>query len=489
MEEQTQEQTESRQQLSRTGGRDELNLAEFPISVLSERVNPGVKTLYFEDEVFDKQANEPVKRKLTVTGSDAYGLPTAVDTEILVGLIQLTKLKNNFTEKKVYFSRYELLEILGWKHEGKNYARLEEALNRWMGVTLYYDKAWWNREAKTWVSEKFHILERATVADADDRRRARATGQQELALSWFTWNEVIFDSFQSDNLKRLNVDLYFALKSFVSKRVYRFLDKRFYHRHRLEFDLREFAFDHVGLSRTYSDNGKLKEKLQPALDELTEIGFLEPMSREDRYRKVSRGEWKIVLVKKSHEQKEKPAPGQRSELELSLIERGISEMAAAEFIAEYPADFISERIEAFDWMVSKKDHRVSKNPAGFLASSIRKEFTTPKGFESKAEREEKAAAARKLAEEERQRKAAEQARQQATEAAQAARIATYLDALSPDERATLEETAIAQTLPFFATSLRRAEREQNPEIISRYRSLIIDGYVQSLLDGADKTGA
>src|SRR3954464_3020736 len=122
------------------GGRDELNLAEFPTTLLSDRVPKGCKTLVFEDKVFDRQHGEVVTRKLTVSGSDAYGLPTAVDDEVLVALLQLTKL-DGFLEPKVRLSRYELLRILGWKDVGKNYQRIEEALNRWMGVTLYYEKA------------------------------------------------------------------------------------------------------------------------------------------------------------------------------------------------------------------------------------------------------------------------------------------------------------------------------------------------------------
>ena len=87
-----------REALRTGGGRDELNLAEFPITLLADRVPDGCKTLEFEDTVFDQQANALVTRRLTITGSDRYGLPTAVDDEILVALIQLTKIGNNFHE-------------------------------------------------------------------------------------------------------------------------------------------------------------------------------------------------------------------------------------------------------------------------------------------------------------------------------------------------------------------------------------------------------
>ena len=49
---------------ARCVGRDEMNLAEFPITLLTERVPEGVKTLVFEDK----------HGTLTVTGSDAHGL-------------------------------------------------------------------------------------------------------------------------------------------------------------------------------------------------------------------------------------------------------------------------------------------------------------------------------------------------------------------------------------------------------------------------------
>jgi hypothetical protein len=80
-------------------------------------------------------------RKLTITASDKYGLPTAMDDEVILGLIQLTG-KADFSERIVLFTRYELLKPLNWTDDTRNYNRLEQSLNRWLGVTLYYDKSW-----------------------------------------------------------------------------------------------------------------------------------------------------------------------------------------------------------------------------------------------------------------------------------------------------------------------------------------------------------
>ena len=72
-------------------GRDELNLAEFPLSAISTRTDPSNQTMVFEDKVWDKGRNEMVTRKLTIAASAEYGLPTALDDEIVLGLIQLSK--------------------------------------------------------------------------------------------------------------------------------------------------------------------------------------------------------------------------------------------------------------------------------------------------------------------------------------------------------------------------------------------------------------
>src|SRR4051794_38551372 len=109
-------------------GRDEMNLAEFPIALLADRAPKGQKTLYFEDQ----------HGRLTVTGSDAYGLPTATDTDVIVALIYLTKIKNDFRDVKVNFSRYEIIKLLKWRDESDSYRRLDQSFKRWGGVWLVY---------------------------------------------------------------------------------------------------------------------------------------------------------------------------------------------------------------------------------------------------------------------------------------------------------------------------------------------------------------
>lgn len=465
-----------REALRPIGGRDELNLAEFPVTLLADRVSEGCKTLVFEDSVFDQQANGMVTRRLTITGSDAYGLPTAVDDEILVALIQLTKLGNNFTGRRVSFTRYEILKLLDWGDRGDSYERIEESLNRWMGVTLYYDKAWWDKDAKSWIDAKFHVLESVFLVDKDTRRRHKAAGHPERMRSWFSWNEVVFRSFQAENLKRLDVDAYFALKSSISKRMYRFLDKRFYHCRRWEFDLNDFAHEHIGLSRNYTP-AKIKEKFRPALDELTALEFLEPLSREERYARAGRGNWKIILIQKSPRSEQKPRKAVLAGLERELASRGVTPPKAVELVAMHSPERIRVKLEVFDWMLATKDKRVTKSPAGYLVKSIEDDYAAPKGFEPRADRRK-----RQEAEQERQLREAEERRRQraerAREAAEQARIVKYWDSLSLAEQEKLEAEALAQAEESLSDSYRKSKG--NP-LEGTFRRIIREAHIKRLL--------
>ena len=168
-------------QTKRPSYRDELNFAEFPLASISDRLPSEQKTLTFTDSIFDQGTNKPVTRALTISASDEYGLPTALDDEVILGLIQLTN-RSDFQNRKIHFTRYELIKLLGWREESKSYSRISESLKRWLGVTLYYDKAWWSKDEQCWVSENFHILDQVTIFDKERRERRLKTKKGDPCL-------------------------------------------------------------------------------------------------------------------------------------------------------------------------------------------------------------------------------------------------------------------------------------------------------------------
>ena len=365
--------------------KDEMNLAEFPLCSLAHRLRPETKTLRFEDRIWDKSSGEWITRQLLVTGSDAYGLPTELDDEVLLGLIQLSR-RRGFADRKVPFTRHELIRLLDWRDESKSYQRIEASLNRWTGVTLYYNKAWWNKTRGCWVDEKFHVLDNVWLCHRSEPPPDTGFGESGAPLSAFVWNDVLFRSFHAGNLKSIDFDFFLSLRSAVAKRLYRFLDKRFWHRDRWEMDLRELCCEHVGLSRNY-DTANLKRKLLRGIQELNARGFLRSMETHQQFRKVRAGEWKVVFERQVL--KKIPCVTQTvaspDPLAQELIDRGVAEQVALQAIEKYPKERIRRQLSSFDWAMKRTDVKPLRNPPGFLISSIHQDFAMPDGYNQRPE--------------------------------------------------------------------------------------------------------
>jgi hypothetical protein len=461
-------------------GKDELNLAEFPIALLSEKIPAGMKTLEFNDQIFDTGKKKLLNRKLTIEGSETYGLPTSKDDEIILALIQLSKRKG-FHDRKVEFTRYELISVLGWPHTGQSYARIEKALHRWVSVTLHYENAWWDKSEERWTSGAFHIIDDFELNDSRE-----STRQLTLLQSRIIWSTRVFNSFIEGHLKNIRYDVYVKLRSSVSKRMYRFLDKRFHQRHSLNFDLHDFAHEHIGLSRSYKDCGKLKEKLNAGIQELEEIGFIEPLSRDARFRHEGRGRWRVFFSRKteapilpvqSTAQETSPSP-----LIAALIAHDVSDSTAAELVQRYPTELIESKIDVLDWMIVNSDKRVTNSPAGYLVKSITVPYKDPAGYVSKAERERQAEAKRQK-DEEAAASRRQQREQEAAEQAERKLISDYWDGLTKEQQAAHDAAAIAQA---DAEQLKLIE----PGPMKRFGMMVIrDHYTRKLLQAAGKLPA
>jgi plasmid replication initiation protein len=445
-------------------GRDEMNMAEFPIACLTSRPDKTVKTLQFEDRIWDRSRGGWTARRLTISASEKYGLPTALDDEVILGLVQLTR-ENEFASRQVFFSRYQLIRLMGWRNEGKSYTRLETSLKRWIGVTFYYENAWWDKAKQSWVDESFHILERVSLF----RRRKGAQGRDsEPALSMFCWNEAVFRSFQSGYLKSIDLELFRRLNSPVAKRLYRLLDKRFYHRSRWEFELRELACEHVGLSRGYDAAG-LKRKLRPAIAELESVGYLKAMESEQRFVRIGRGRWQVRLVKRTTRRDRSERADASGGLKAALICHGVNAATAARLTADYPAEEIRKHLQALDWLLANDGGRSLSSPAGFLVQSIRDGYDIPAAL---AERIGRTSA--------RGGGSGGPGLQQEDELSrrtQARKIDRYLKRLTPERRRHLEERALASAPPLLASRYKQAVSEGVQVLVDVYRRVIVQQHL------------
>lgn len=427
-------------------GKDELNLAEFPIATLSTRVDPTLKTVEFSDTTFDQATGQTIERRLTITASDKYGLPTSTDDEVIFGLLQLSRLQG-FRSPELVFTRYQLLKILRWQPTTKNYRRMEQALERAIGVTFYYKKAWRDKQTGEWKNASFHLIDNVEIHKKGNRGGVLAPDGH----CYVKWNERVFRNFSAGNLRSIDFQLFTSLKSSIAKRMFRFLDKRFYHRKRLKFDLFAFCYDKLGLSRSYTDVAQLKRRLNPAIKELEEQRFLQPVSPAERYKKVMRGKWDIIFEAYRSDIQEELAIEVESVtvLESRLIQHGISRVQAEKFVSDLPEERILQDVEHLEFLIAQD--KPPKDSSSWLSAALRAKepYHPPADFKTSAQREQEAretatrAEARRKAKEQRksQEKQAQELREREAKE-EKRRVVDYLAQLSDRELLELEKEAL-----------------------------------------------
>jgi hypothetical protein len=277
-------------------GRDEMNLADFPISALprTQKNDAAGHKLHRKEFVasrYDPVTRQRIPQRVILTSTASDGLPTPADEHVILALLWVAKHSNNFTEPTVRFAPSQLFDVMGWAPNGRSYARLRSVLRRLKSLTIRYENAWWDAAGRGYEEEM------ATGILSGYRIARQVSGPRSPGKelhSWVMWTQQFHESLKNGNLKRLNLEVFFKLSTPTAQRMYRFLDKRFYTLPNLSMNLVEFACGHIGLTDA-GNVAVLKRRLAPAIAELETIGFLMPADLSQRYQKLKAGHWRITL--------------------------------------------------------------------------------------------------------------------------------------------------------------------------------------------------
>ena len=430
-------------------GLEELNLVEFPL-VLLAKSSPGQKTMVSQDVIFDKSQGAHVNRKCTVTGSYKWGLPNYYDMDVLLALMKLTNEQHRFRERTVNFSLYGLRKQLKLADDGRVNQRLKDGLLRLLSCTVEYENSW--RSNGRWTSvEAFHLLDNLRLTNTRD-------GFDPGVEQHFKWNDVVVESIQASNSKGLDFDFYISLKIPTAKRLYRFLDKRWYHRKSWPFEVEPFCVNKLGM-KSGQPTWRYRDKLKPGIAELVGRGWIADLGSETftkegkisivNFRQVRKfRKAKQVVVDKAD------APGG---LEKELLDRGVKN--AAELVAGHSSEKIREQIENFD---DRNKHGEEKSP-GWLRRSIEDEtgFGFRKAFKSTAQREAEATRKherirKEAVEKARELKQREEDHQKAQEATR--KFLELRNSCSEERQIHLEDGALEHVTTFHRTHFLKERR-------------------------------
>src|SRR5215212_9124519 len=100
-------------------GRDEMNLADFPISVLQrqQKTDEGGRKqdrLEFEASRYEPATRQRVCQRVTLTSTARDGLPTPADEHVILALLYVAKHSDDFAGDTVRFAPSQLFAIMGW---------------------------------------------------------------------------------------------------------------------------------------------------------------------------------------------------------------------------------------------------------------------------------------------------------------------------------------------------------------------------------------
>ena len=461
-------------------GKDEMNLLEFCIFSASERVDRKTKSLVFENSVYCNIEHKKVTRRLTAAFSSEYGRPTARDDNLLLAMMKKSR-DEGFENQRVYFTRYELLKILGWPENGQSYRRLDEGFNRLVGTHLVWDNAFWDNEEKSWVDRKFSIIDDVQLYDREKWDKARVRLNESYPQSWFKWSDVMFESFQAGYIKSVDLDFLQSLQSNVSRRLYRWLDKHFNNRKRrmpIEIPVASLATQKLGFQSVPASH--LKRMLLPAIEELQALTYIAPeMTRFEGRGKDCKIRFRPASQKKSPRKKRVGEHEGLSPLASELVSRGVNRKQAIQWASDVPEE-AKRQLEHLDWLI-QSNHKVIKGTGAWLNAAIQGKFQPPPEFETRAEKAAKAKRSEKLAAKNEAVHVATQAQRSQHERQREVKIATYLKSLSPAKRVELEERSLREGEPFLRQRYEELVRSGDQQMASVYRDTLLLNEVAKIL--------
>jgi hypothetical protein len=269
-------------------GRDEMNLAGNPFALLQAASKNG-QTFMRREWPRTLANGKTVTASWNVNGDAVLGLPGPQDELLYLVLLQISREQKDVEGQwpvTVHFSRRNVLERMGWQDGAKEYRTLKECFARLQAVSIRAEWSFFDARVGGPVETTgFNLIDAYQLHEEKTRRKVSST---ELPFSWFKWSEVLYNSLSAGNVRSLALDFTLSLDMPISRRLFRLLELL---RHARKPALDEVSMevfsvrDRLGMAN-YSYPSKVKEKLQPAVDELISRGYLASVE----YEKVKRAE-------------------------------------------------------------------------------------------------------------------------------------------------------------------------------------------------------
>ncbi len=245
----------------------ECNLEEFPFTCVALKNLKKLKEYRYERWIKDHSTKRSLRQTWTMVAGPNNHLPGPFDLDVkraLDKIVFTTGIDRVVETRKISFSIYKIVEILGLKMGGTTYKNIKESLER-LHITRYIsENAFFLKSTKRYVPDSFYLIERLNFNEIIDPSSTRTN-----VVVYF--GSYYIESLKAYYVKPLNLTYYLNLKKPIPKRLYGILDKRSYTSKTIVYDLVELAKVIPLTSHTPS---KVKQVIMPALEILKKNDFI-----------------------------------------------------------------------------------------------------------------------------------------------------------------------------------------------------------------------
>jgi plasmid replication initiation protein len=336
----------------------EVNLEEAPLFMFKRRDRREDST-EARNTVLTKDGDR-LEQYWRITAHRDFGLPGPQDQDVFVAVMTTVSRRGGIPpDGRVSFTLYELLEILGKTHAGKNYDDLRDSLDRLSETSIYAENAFYSKEDEDFRSHRFRMW---SVHFSRKKRKGRASEHHTLRF-----DDILVRSYNASYLKSLDSDFYYGLKRPLARSLYKLVDVK--RKEALSWSVElEGLRQLLSMAESYKYPSAIKRQLEPAHRELVQTGFLSRADFEER----GRGATKANLVRYRVSQRfvrerSKPTPelsdGERFATD-ALVAKGVWAQAARELVVKHGAGHCLHYVEALPYQEGVK------NPAGWLRTHI-----------------------------------------------------------------------------------------------------------------------
>jgi hypothetical protein len=336
----------------------EVNLEEAPLFMFKRRHRHEEST-EARNTVLTRNGDR-LEQYWKITAHRDFGLPGPQDQDVFVAVMTVVSRRGGIPpDGRVSFTLYELLEILGKTHAGKNYDDLRDSLDRLSETSIYAENAFYSKEDEDFRSHRFRMW---SVHFSRKKRKGRASEHHTLRF-----DDILVRSYNASYLKSLDSDFYYGLRRPLARSLYKLVDVKRKESLSWSVELEGLRLL-LSMPETYKYPSAIKRQLEPAHRELVEKGFLSRADFEER----GRGPTKTNVVRYRVSQRfvrerSRPLPelsdGERFATE-ALVAQGVWPQAARELVVKHGAGHCLHYVDALPYQEG------IKNPAGWLRTHI-----------------------------------------------------------------------------------------------------------------------